>query len=131
MTGRALTVWATNFPPQPQGQKTVYSRQKPDYAAELEKLVLEQRGWGRGLLRPQGSCLLPGSCSYQPSRPWPARGVLGGPFSSHWVLTKATEQLPLKDWHSWELLGRGSSCGRVGRREHKRSQTQRGLRERG
>lgn len=43
--------------PSPRGGKQIHTRQKPDSAAELEKLVLEGKAGGGGLSRPQGRCL--------------------------------------------------------------------------
>lgn len=43
--------------PSPRGGKQIHTRQKPDSAAELEKLVLEGKAGGGGLPRPQGRCL--------------------------------------------------------------------------
>lgn len=103
---------SSRFPPRPQGQKTIHTRQKPDCAAELEKLVLGRKGWGRGPSEAPGP--LPGSSSIR-RWPWASQKVPSlGDASCQGHLSK--DQRPAQGrWCCWEPLGRDRSCRRTGR----------------
>lgn len=92
---------SSRFPPRPQGQKTIHTRQKPDCAAELEKLVLGRKGWGRGPSEAPG----PLASQKVPSL---------GDASCQGHLSN--DQRPTQGrWCCWEPLGRDRSCRRTGR----------------